>query len=302
MATARGTPSRVTFIGAVAAAVAMMSSRYVRTIAAQLRRVVKGGYATYRRFEVALVAAATDLVLFVWALRSFVLLAVLEGTLVIAAVRWPIVWVLAFALIVLLVTAAVEVRRQGREENGEEPSVDKLRDSVYFMMLWILRGSLLVAGVTASLLVLLQRYSDEQLARHAQMYAQARRELPRWTTINIRNACRSATVAMAVHYRDSTNRWHTQGWFNLEPQARRDDFLHVRARRIYFYAESDNKEWSGAKGGPRIRRQIHDGKLSLTGNLHRKNVREVWFFGVDIGRDDEFTQVFDCSAGYSTAK
>src|SRR5690349_13629345 len=95
-------PHDPTSLGKVANAVARLSARYLRAIADQIGRVVRRLYAIYFRFELFLVAAVTDLILFIWALRSFVLLLVLQAALVVAALRWPVAWLPAIGFAVLL--------------------------------------------------------------------------------------------------------------------------------------------------------------------------------------------------------
>lgn len=187
-----------TFIGAMAVKVAVASARYMRILGRQaqragdamfrlvraagaalvryakilarqarraaealgrlLRAVAVRTYKFYCQFESVLADIATDLLLFLWALRNFALLVGLEVALVMAAFRWPLLWLVAVAVLVLFITAGIEmVARRGDDSDQVSTATGRTRRYVHVVVLWSLRIGLIFGGITATVLLLRSR-------------------------------------------------------------------------------------------------------------------------------------------------
>lgn len=141
-----------TLIGKFANAIARLSAQYLRAIADQISSVGRHVFTIYRRFERYFVGAITDLVLFVWALRSFALLLGLQVALVLVAIRWPLAWFLAIGFAVLLVSAAVEVARN--RPSADATSTDEsAREIIFTVLSFLLRGVVMLTGLAVTVLI-----------------------------------------------------------------------------------------------------------------------------------------------------
>lgn len=154
----------VTFIGKLATALARVSARYWRTIAQQVDRIVRGAYRIYLRFEAAFVSAVTDLLLFIWALRSFVIIIVIQFALVASALRWPLMWIPAVAFAVLLVTAAREMSGKDWREDEDAVDDDSTRDAIFIVVRLFLRICLLVVGLGVTCFLIFGKYGSLRTA------------------------------------------------------------------------------------------------------------------------------------------
>jgi len=107
----------------------------------------------YLRIERATVGSISDAVLLVWAARSVVALLAVEGVLIIAARRWPWVWLGAFLWALVLAMATVDALRSDASESdlAAETSLDELRRLVANVARWSLRVALLAGSVALSL-------------------------------------------------------------------------------------------------------------------------------------------------------
>ena len=312
----------ITFIGELAEALAMLSRRYVRTFCRQVQHITNRIYEAYRRFEILLATAITDFVLFLWALRSFVLIIGIEVALIVAAIRWPLLWAAVVILTTLLVTAAMELSRGGLDALDDERSDDPIRDAVYRVVLFLQRGALLLIGLSITVLFALQRYEQSNLSTVADAApspvitsaavppetpilsaatttTRTRRSGSDAVTsrqVNLKNDCKSKTISIAVHYRDKTNNWVTRGWYILKPETHLDNVATTIGPRVYFYGKSGDSKWVPVGDEPRKQLRVRDGKFrAISNKLSGEDVRKIMFFGVDSPAGSAHTQSFTCS-------
>lgn len=290
-----------TVIGQIAAAIASLSARYFRTIALQVSRVARKVYQAYRRFEDSLVTAATDMSLFFWALRNFVLIIGVEIILILGSFRWPLLWLPTVLFAILLITAAVEVarRRTWDDDGSDADENDTLRSFVYLFYAWLLRISLIVGGLSLSGYYMLYRsdtrhnltLTGSQVVDRASVLREARP-----TQIGLRNDCRTKKLWVAINVRDKRGRWVTHAWYGVNPGAYVDDVVTGYSPIAYLYAFSGRSVWKADDGQPGRLLRIKYEKMIVTSNqLAGSGVEQVRFFTVELSPTGQHTHVFTCN-------
>jgi hypothetical protein len=120
------------------------------------RRFAQQAYRLYLRFEAAFSDGMADLVLLTWSLRYFFLLLVIQVALIYAAIYYsPILWIFAGAILLVLLSASVEVMRDYRAGEIDTPRdySDFAREFTAAIIRWLFRVA------TAALTVIMLWYA-----------------------------------------------------------------------------------------------------------------------------------------------
>lgn len=117
----------------------------------------------YRRTEAWISHFGAELLLFTWAVRSLLMLLVLQGALFLLAVRFPWLWIPALALAAVLLVSIIGAMR-GKSPSGDDNEYPSLPPKS--LVVWIRRGLRAVVTAAGMLLFLTEvgtRYSDAPL-------------------------------------------------------------------------------------------------------------------------------------------